>query len=146
MGTPSVHIFAILLTTLALLLNSFHRWIFVQLFPTMHAGEHYGWTFSPKLWAFLHRLCFLNIFRYLLTGPKLTFPSSHQRRAGGNISKQLLNAKSAHKSSWKVTGFGKLYHPYITVWGTCWPDHFLPSYPFGAPACVSSPRHGMEPR
>ena len=47
---PSVDIFPILLTTIALLLNSFHRWMFVQLFSTIHAGE----TFlgSPKFWPF----------------------------------------------------------------------------------------------
>ena len=47
---PSVDIFPILLTIVALLLNSFHRWMFVQLFSTMHTGE----TFlgSPKLWPF----------------------------------------------------------------------------------------------
>ena len=46
---PLVDIFPILLTIVALLLNSFHRWMFVQLFSTMHTGE----TFlgSPKLWA-----------------------------------------------------------------------------------------------
>merc|ERR1712088_741680 len=60
-----------------------------------------------------------------------------------------VNSSSQHQIWWKqntVMGMPSIHIFTILLTIVALLLNSFHSYPFGAPACVSSPRHGMEPR